>query len=775
MELMVDLSRENENILEDVERAIKQLFTASEEQFEEIKKEKWFHRLWKMVTLSNKKEIQMAEQISTLAQAQEGLVKILVILSAHNQEISDLVRDNMEFIKKLQTNNKDLLNRSTDLENKVYGFTKGYNISKLSRVEKATLNSCIYYLSQQFEPPSDNQRDYDRGIQRLLNNEDTRTDGVDLTKDFLTKELPKIRDNDVKKCILRCCLEYIYLHRLDKNDFEGAICKSMIDMFDVGSQTVSNAERLVVETVNRFGKEQLIENYKSNSISNTFTMEFDLEPEVDELPESSESETTSELTQPHEFLKIEAYIKDFTQRPEFPLGKPQKVTENLIIKLFSSSNSRPVFKTVKAITKTSKAFMVFTTYAMYYIAGKEISQIPYAQASSKDIIISSENGIPVLCYEQFRLLGAGFDVEILKEFLVKASETKIKPSSDRATSFDSLSLETRIGYFRIVAILVSKAGYPLHEVYRFSDVNNLSAQWQTISANLQFASPDEEIRIWKDHVCYPNEELLYESLLKNVCLMQIRTSGKNGLSHEDERYYELILSDKRKVSEKKFAVITGVAENDSCMDGSDNGPVWKRYKEIKTRISSYEHAIDVAKQAGEADILKGLENALDQLKKRSCFSTLSADSQELLLARIREFLVAEKVNAKLIEDLTPKEQVKMLTQMSPTDATISIDNVIGIYNPSIGDIITNSFSGILFTKDACYIDWRIPKPICLPYTLIDSATHPNTGQGLKMVFTIKGKGDKKHSKIILDGLMMSTEEIKTLFADIIKIYSKNAS
>lgn len=98
-----------------------------------------------------------------------------------------MVCGNMESIKKLQTNDKYLLNRLEDLENEVRGFTKDYNISKLPYVEKATLNSCIYYLSQQFEPPSVDQRDYARGILHLLNNEDTRTDGVDLTKEFLQR------------------------------------------------------------------------------------------------------------------------------------------------------------------------------------------------------------------------------------------------------------------------------------------------------------------------------------------------------------------------------------------------------------------------------------------------------------------------------------------------------------------------------------------------------------------------------------------------------------
>ena len=261
-ELKIDTSIDSESILEDVNQAINQLFVASEEQFQEIRNEKWFNRLWDMVTFSNKKEIRMAEQISTLAQAQAGLVKILLVLSAQNQDISDLVRKNMAVLEKLQNNDAYLLQRIKDLESIVYGFTKGQDISKLSEIDKATLLSCIYYLFLRFDTPSPNQQDYADAVIVLLNNDEKRIDGKGLTEKFLREQLPKIKTTSAKNCILMCCFEYIYLNQSKEDSFESDICKDLVRMFDVGENLVSDTKRKVIEAERLRGAAGLINKYR---------------------------------------------------------------------------------------------------------------------------------------------------------------------------------------------------------------------------------------------------------------------------------------------------------------------------------------------------------------------------------------------------------------------------------------------------------------------------------------------------------------------------------
>ena len=80
------LKIETENFVDNVENrdmlveAIKRISNASEAQFEEIKKEKWYNRLFDLVTFSKKGEKRLAQQITTVAQTQQILIEILLRL-----------------------------------------------------------------------------------------------------------------------------------------------------------------------------------------------------------------------------------------------------------------------------------------------------------------------------------------------------------------------------------------------------------------------------------------------------------------------------------------------------------------------------------------------------------------------------------------------------------------------------------------------------------------------------------------------------------------------
>ena len=78
--------------------AVKQLSSASQEQFETIKKEKWYNRVFDMVTFSQKGKKRIAEQVSTLAQAQQILIELLMRLSDNDSSVSRLVVESMEDI-----------------------------------------------------------------------------------------------------------------------------------------------------------------------------------------------------------------------------------------------------------------------------------------------------------------------------------------------------------------------------------------------------------------------------------------------------------------------------------------------------------------------------------------------------------------------------------------------------------------------------------------------------------------------------------------------------
>lgn len=201
--LVLNRNIENEDI-DSIALAIKKLSTSSENQFNELKNERWFNRLFNMITFSNKKNIRLAEQINTLAQAQEILIRVLLLLSEKSSEISELVKNNAKDIEKLGENDIYLLNRIKKLEDKVLDIKRKIKPEDLSLQAKEILSACLNKLSTLFDYTNDNQKLYVNFILNQLNISRVEYDNLE----FAINELDS---NNEKTQILISCLEYIYL------------------------------------------------------------------------------------------------------------------------------------------------------------------------------------------------------------------------------------------------------------------------------------------------------------------------------------------------------------------------------------------------------------------------------------------------------------------------------------------------------------------------------------------------------------------------------------
>lgn len=107
---------------QDLQSAVQQLTTKSDAQFEELKNEKWFHRIFNMVVCPRKNNIRMAEQITSLAQAQGILIEILVRLADQDANIAGMVMQSQSDIRALAQNSAYLQERLYLLEDKSYGI-----------------------------------------------------------------------------------------------------------------------------------------------------------------------------------------------------------------------------------------------------------------------------------------------------------------------------------------------------------------------------------------------------------------------------------------------------------------------------------------------------------------------------------------------------------------------------------------------------------------------------------------------------------------------------
>lgn len=282
-ELIIDYDYyENDQCsFEDLKEASHRLTTATQEQFEQMKKEKWFHRVFYMVTLSKKNEKRMANEIGNLAQAQQIMMDILVRLSERDARVSDLVAEAFDKIERLSKNDILLAKKLNILEKRcILGITKETDISALTDTEREILGGVLYSLMHQFNGLSHDQQHY---ANNLLNYIDTDAQQINLHD-----SLASIDKIEAKKMILASSLEYCFLHSLDFDLPDGA--EEIIDEFDFGNKTIREIKNKITSLYNLRGKQGFIDKYSAfeDSFDEEFYVEmpeFQLEEEIIQLEE----------------------------------------------------------------------------------------------------------------------------------------------------------------------------------------------------------------------------------------------------------------------------------------------------------------------------------------------------------------------------------------------------------------------------------------------------------------------------------------------------------
>ena len=259
-----------------IREAIERLSSTSQEQFEKIKKERWYNRVFDMITFSQKGKKRLGEQVGTIAQAQQIFIELLLRLSSNDANISKIVTESMNDIRRIQEQNIYLLSRINQLENISLGIRADMNIKNLSDKEKAVLSACLYTISDKNGEASERQKIYANTVISYL--------AVDSQMEYPTVALEEM-DNDVRRKILACCMEYIFLKNCSTDSYN---CYSdFIEEFDFGNKTVKGIEKQIVSLYNLRGCEGFYSKYKIDNfqeVSDIFMFELDdLEEEVEEI------------------------------------------------------------------------------------------------------------------------------------------------------------------------------------------------------------------------------------------------------------------------------------------------------------------------------------------------------------------------------------------------------------------------------------------------------------------------------------------------------------
>lgn len=156
------------NQLENIDwilEAATDLSHATEADLQAMKGKKWYHRLLDMITFSNGNQIQAAKDIGSVAKLQEIVIRILVMLSQENAELSTAVKQQAELLSGLSCNDMALL---TAIKKIKFGGTTQVDFSDLSRERKALIASLLI-MADASEQQNESSRKYFGSILTLAN------------------------------------------------------------------------------------------------------------------------------------------------------------------------------------------------------------------------------------------------------------------------------------------------------------------------------------------------------------------------------------------------------------------------------------------------------------------------------------------------------------------------------------------------------------------------------------------------------------------------------
>lgn len=205
VELTAQAKNDTQDAIECLIEASKDIFKASEADFQEMKERKWYKRLWKIVTFSKDNEKKMARGVSNLAKLQEIVMKALLILSDKSREISDILCEHETLINRLSGNVESMAKTQVAMLNKIRqlstGIEKQITFGDLDSQEKIIFVNAL--ASVAFESRNEDSKKYIRPYLNAVGN--TLQDDINL--EDCVEDLKK----DRSELLYKMLMEYIYV------------------------------------------------------------------------------------------------------------------------------------------------------------------------------------------------------------------------------------------------------------------------------------------------------------------------------------------------------------------------------------------------------------------------------------------------------------------------------------------------------------------------------------------------------------------------------------
>lgn len=144
-----------------------------------------------------------------------------------------------------------------------------------------------------------------------------------------------------------------------------------------------------------------------------------------------------------------------------------------------------------------------------------------------------------------------------------------------------------------------------------------------------------------------------------------------------------------------------------------------------------------------------------------CYESKCVEEKTIYL--IERFLHKEQVSGKRKDECGKAKLEKMLTSFKTQEYGETIDNIVGLYDPSPLDALDEKISGILFMKDKLYLKRRSDEEsIPIRYRNIEFVSEPG--------FSSMTMYLKIGNPIVFKGISFSTRELQSLFLKLAEIH-----
>lgn len=129
--------------------ASRRLFSSTDLDFEKMKAEKWYNRIWAMVTFSKDNEKRTARNISSLAKAQDIVLRVLLKLSEEDMKFAQALHDNSEDIFSLSGIDEKLAKKLKSMDNQIrFGVSNSKQLYDLEDSKKVVLLNVLYQIAE---------------------------------------------------------------------------------------------------------------------------------------------------------------------------------------------------------------------------------------------------------------------------------------------------------------------------------------------------------------------------------------------------------------------------------------------------------------------------------------------------------------------------------------------------------------------------------------------------------------------------------------------------